>query len=195
VLTWVVRLRRDIVVKAMFLDPICFLLAQPDVAVNFLYSAPDGFIKKAAAHLVRWELFAANVLRRHFYWYHNNCWLDELPDDCVVLLSGKDHIIDPPLIRRYLETHKARTSSEFELLWVEEFTHGGFLNDKPFQMQLLEILGCAGNSPDREEDEDEDGDTESGKDEGDEVPEEEAVRTPSGTMRLIKRLQGFMQGG
>merc|ERR1711862_277637 len=42
VLSWIIRSRPDIVAQPIFLDPICFLLANPDVAYNFIYRRPNN---------------------------------------------------------------------------------------------------------------------------------------------------------
>jgi pimeloyl-ACP methyl ester carboxylesterase len=141
VLTWVIRNRRELVTKAVFLDPICFMLAQPDVAFNFLYRAPANLMMTLAVYLVRRELFTGNVLMRHFYWQHNNIWPDELPDECVVVLSGMDNIIDPRLTREYLKVHQTRMKGRaMKLLWLENHFHGGFLLDGAAQAQILKLL-------------------------------------------------------
>jgi pimeloyl-ACP methyl ester carboxylesterase len=141
VLSWVVRNRKDLVSKAVFLDPICFMLAQPDVAFNFLYRAPANLMMSFAANLVRRELFTGNVLMRHFYWQHNNLWPDELPRECVVMLSGMDDIIDPRLVREYLKVHQTRTKgSAMKMLWLNNYFHGGFLLDGAAQAQILKLL-------------------------------------------------------
>lgn len=142
VLSWVVRERRDLVARAVLLDPVCFLLSQPDVAFNFLYRVPDSLTMMVVAHLVRWELFSANVLMRHFYWYHNVLWREELPEECVVVLAAQDDITDPQAVRSYLEEHQRQQgpSCQLKVLWLEGFFHGGILLSRPAQQQLMDLL-------------------------------------------------------
>merc|ERR1712217_664693 len=125
VTSWVVRSRPDIVSRLVLLDPVCFLLSQPDVAFNFLYRRPTNPFTVAVANFVRWELFSANVLMRHFYWYHNVLWKNELPEQCVVALSGKDDIINARAVRQYLgegsRHSRACRPGELKLLWFESF--------------------------------------------------------------------------
>merc|ERR1711879_41480 len=99
-------------------DPVCFLLAQPDVAFNFMYRRPSNPFTLMVAHFVRWELFSANVLMRHFYWYHNVLWKDELPDNCIVAIAGGDDIINARAVRCHLAAHQreAGSSSNLQLL-------------------------------------------------------------------------------
>lgn len=109
---------------------------QGHTRIRFL-DPPD----QAKAHFVRWELFQAHVLFRHFYWYHNNLWLDELPDRCVVMLSGKDDILAPQLVRKHLEGYLQRhADADLQLLYYEEFPHGGFLANRSAQDEILSLL-------------------------------------------------------
>jgi len=143
ILSWVARERPSIVAKGVFLDPVCFLLSQPDVAFNFLYRKPDNPFLQFVTHFVRWELFSANVLMRNFYWYHNVLWDDEIPQKCVVALSSADDITHAALVKSYLEDYQRRhvgSDRRLDLLWFEGFFHGGILLSKSAQMQVMEHL-------------------------------------------------------
>merc|ERR1712062_430065 len=128
VMSWVLRACPDIVTKVVLLDPTCFLLAQPDVAFNFLYRRPNNPFLLIVANFVRWELFSANVLMRHFYWYHNVLWVDELPARTAVILSGSDDITNAKAVRCHLEVAQRRwtetgsnssnSSKCLQLLWL-----------------------------------------------------------------------------
>merc|ERR1712070_1181567 len=107
-LSWPLRHRRDIVSKMIFIDPVCFLLSQPDVAFNVLYRQPHNWFMTVAANAVAWELYTANTLKRNFVWYDNVCWSDELPDNVVVALSSMDDICNPYTVRFYLEEHQQK---------------------------------------------------------------------------------------
>jgi len=140
--SWVARARPDVVSKLVLLDPVCFLLCQPDVAFNFLYRRPHNVMMRVTASFVRWELFAANVLMRHFYWYHNVLWREELPDDCVVALSSRDDITtNVPDVWRYLEEHQqGARGSKLKLLWMDGLHHGQVLLSKQAQLRVLELM-------------------------------------------------------
>lgn len=143
VMSWILRARRSLVERVVLLDPVCFLLAQPDVAFNFLYRQPSNLFLLAVANFVRWELFSANVLMRHFYWYHNVLWLDELPPECVVALSSKDDIANACFVRRYLENYQQRggqAGRDLKLLWFEGFFHGEIMLSKLAQLQIMEYV-------------------------------------------------------
>ncbi|CAJ1356493.1 unnamed protein product [Effrenium voratum] len=142
VMSWVLHFRKEIVARTALLDPVSLHLAQPDVAYNFLYRHPDNPMLKMVAHFVRWELFSAHVLMRHFYWHHNVLWKEELPPNSLVVLASHDDISNAHYIRRYLEDHQRQTSdNKLQLLWLEGFFHGGFLLSSAAQMQVLGLLG------------------------------------------------------
>jgi len=139
VLSWVVRAKKSIVAKAVFLDPVCFLLVQPDVAFNVLYRKPKNWFMTAAANIAFWELYTANTLMRNFYWYHNVLWPDELPEKTVVVLSSHDDICDAWAVKCYLEEHQRR-HSDLQLLWFQNFIHGEILLSRSAQIQIMELL-------------------------------------------------------
>eukprot|EP00930_Biecheleria_cincta_P096243 TRINITY_DN88114_c0_g1_i1.p1 TRINITY_DN88114_c0_g1~~TRINITY_DN88114_c0_g1_i1.p1 ORF type:complete len:526 (+),score=61.93 TRINITY_DN88114_c0_g1_i1:82-1659(+) len=142
-LSWVLRHRPEIVRKAIFLDPVCFLLSQPDVAFNVLYRKPHNWFMTLVGNTVAWELYTANTLKRHFMWYNNVCWLDELPEQVVVALSSHDDICDSHMVRDYLKEHQRngkRSQDELDLLWFDGFLHGEFLLYKSAQLQIMELI-------------------------------------------------------
>ena len=135
------RRQRSIVKKAILLDPVGFLLSHPDVAFNVLYRKPSNLFTTLAANTVFWELYTANALMRYFPWYHNVLWLDELPDQCVVMLSSDDDIADARTIRCYLEEYqKANPTTELKLVWLDGFFHGSVLLSRSVQMQIMSLL-------------------------------------------------------
>eukprot|EP00434_Breviolum_minutum_P003163 symbB.v1.2.002784.t1/scaffold150.1/size295742/3 len=135
VMSWVLHFRRHIVAKTVLLDPVALLLAQPDVAYNFLYRHPDNPMLKVVANFVRWELFSAHVLMRHFYWHQNVLWKEDLPPDSLVVMSSHDDICNAHYVRRYLEDHQRQGQDQLQLLWLEGFFHGGFLLSSAAQIQ------------------------------------------------------------
>jgi len=139
VLSWVLRERPAIVKQSVFIDPVCFMLSEATVAFNFVYRKPQDLFSTLVACFVRWELFAANVLMRNFYWYHNVMWKEDLSENTVVVMSGRDDITDPIAVRRYLEDDKEQ-SSKLKVLWFQDFVHGAFLLSKPAQVEILNLL-------------------------------------------------------
>jgi pimeloyl-ACP methyl ester carboxylesterase len=140
VLSWIQRARPDIVAKLVLIDPVSLLLVQPDVAFNFMYRRTNNSVLMNVVQFLRYELFSANVIMRHFYWHHNCLWKDELPQHCSVVLSSRDDLLNAYEIRCYLEEHQRSGSTDVSLLWLEGYFHGGFLLSKRAQLQIVDLL-------------------------------------------------------
>lgn len=145
VASWVIRARPDLVEKVVMMDPTCFLLSQPDVAFNVLYRRPCNIFSVIIAFAVRWELFAVNVLKRHFYWHHNVLWREELGVDCIVAVASEDDIVHARMVRSFVEETQRRRRSgygkgDLKLLWFDGFLHGQLLWSRGAQMQIMSLL-------------------------------------------------------
>lgn len=61
-------------------------------------------------YFVGTELGVANTLQRHFDWVSNSLWFEDIPnardpDKTLVVLGGRDAILNAERVRRYLSTH------------------------------------------------------------------------------------------
>lgn len=111
----------------VFLDPITFLLLLPDIAYNFIYRVP----RRANEWLMYWFVSTEGgiswSLGRHFWWFQNVLWRDDLVDfvqsgknkQVMILVSGEDVITPGKLIFDYLADDstraKARSTDETRL--------------------------------------------------------------------------------
>jgi len=131
---WMVQETPSLVAQLVLLDPVCFLLALPDVASNFLYRTPRTFMQ----HLFRIggssELGVTNALRRHFWWYNNCLWAEDIENiPTVVHLAGGDEIAPVALVRSYLQQSFENSASQdkpwsnLEVVWSEGYSHGQIL--------------------------------------------------------------------
>lgn len=105
---------RPLIAGLVFVDPIPFLLHLPQVAYNFLHRTP-----RHANELMLWWFVGTEAgicwsLGRHFWWYRNILWRNELRDLIAeqrarvsVLIAGKDAITPAPLIYEYLRRNRA----------------------------------------------------------------------------------------
>jgi hypothetical protein len=96
--------------STVLIDPVCFLLFLPDVAYNFVYRKPKTIITRLINLLASRELYTANALFRHFWWYCNVLWFDEINCPALVVLSGKDDIVNAEKVYDYL-TVSSKTKS------------------------------------------------------------------------------------
>jgi pimeloyl-ACP methyl ester carboxylesterase len=86
------------------IDPVSLLLSQPNVAFNFLYRPPVTLMQWLLYLGASSELTIAYALRRNFWWYRNQLWLEDL-DPTIgvhVSLAGRDEVCDSSVVREYL---------------------------------------------------------------------------------------------
>jgi pimeloyl-ACP methyl ester carboxylesterase len=69
-ISWFVNDVPTLVQSAYFIDPVCFLLNEPDVCYNFMYRRPQNAIQIVFAYFAGKELGISTVLARHFWWYY-----------------------------------------------------------------------------------------------------------------------------
>jgi hypothetical protein len=145
-----------------FTNPIFFypiivslLLGLPDVAYNFLHKDPDSFSGGLIRLMASRELTVSHMLHRHFWWYNNILWLEDLPPklNLVIGLSGQDEITNPKLIMEYVkifqEPHdhehelashaKDRTGIITTLYWPNK-THASMLFDTSAHADILKAI-------------------------------------------------------
>ncbi|CAM9685755.1 unnamed protein product, partial [Laminaria digitata] len=104
---WMARRRPQLVSQVVLLDPVCLLLFLPNVARAFLYPEQIGLslANKLILNLVTQEKGISHTLRRHFWWYANVMWPDDIRCPIVVGLAGRDTIVPTKPLRRFLLSH------------------------------------------------------------------------------------------
>lgn len=116
------------------------------------------------------EVTVAHALHRHFWWYNNIFWLEDIPKTIgvVVALSGRDEILNPSAIAEYVlfckkhrsqpaktdPTERATLHSQalvtspqtktkvapMRELFWDNFSHGQFLLDRSAQTELIAAI-------------------------------------------------------
>ncbi|EGF98379.1 uncharacterized protein MELLADRAFT_123536 [Melampsora larici-populina 98AG31] len=104
---WLINSMPNLIKRVCLIDPVCFCLWEGNVCHNFLYAEPRPGFERLLRYFVATELGIAKYLHRHFDWAANILWVDEIPNfqdpkKCKVFLAGKDVILNPMRIRRYL---------------------------------------------------------------------------------------------
>jgi len=101
---WIVSLRPDLVSHVTLMDPVSLLLALPDVAYNFLYRVPSNMVEWLIFFNAAREITISNMLHRHFSWYRNILWLEDIPPEIGVVVgtASKDEITSPYSIQEYV---------------------------------------------------------------------------------------------
>lgn len=132
VVSWLLRLLPHRVSSVSFIDPVTFLLFLPNVCINFVYARPRMFDLRAWVihYFAKREMNTAITLSRHFYWYQNDLWIEDLDDSMKVMvcLAGQDMIVPSGAVKQYLSQHAcSSTESRLQLLYMEDFHHAGFI--------------------------------------------------------------------
>jgi pimeloyl-ACP methyl ester carboxylesterase len=100
VLSWAVKFIPDMVQKAVFIDPVCFLLHHADVAYNFVYRVPRSVDQLIIHYFASREMNTAWFLGRGFVWYDNVLFEADIPKhvDVSIFLSEKDCIVPVQMV-------------------------------------------------------------------------------------------------
>jgi pimeloyl-ACP methyl ester carboxylesterase len=123
------------------IDPVSLLLSQPNVAYNFLYRPPVTFMQWLLYLGAASELTIAYSLRRNFWWYRNQLWLEDLDPTIGVhaSLAGRDEVCDSSVVREYLmicakERLKLRDAQQQQQS-QGEWNHGDRGGNGPFSSE------------------------------------------------------------
>lgn len=108
------------------IDPVSLLLSQPNVAYNFLYRSPVTLMQWLLYLGAASELTIAYALRRNFWWYRNQLWLEDL-DPTIgvhVSLAGRDEVCDSSVVREYLmmcaKERQELKEKQVQLRWQQQ---------------------------------------------------------------------------
>ncbi|KAI9296802.1 alpha/beta-hydrolase [Neoconidiobolus thromboides FSU 785] len=141
--SWLIQDRPHYVNQVQLIDPVCFLMWESDLIYNFLYKPRDDLISTLAYYFLSKDLFMANVFYRHFNWYENLLFLQDLNNiPCNVYLSEKDWIISANKIHSYIEEFN-HNRENIKVHIMKEFTHGQYLlcdKSMEFIMRGLEVV-------------------------------------------------------
>lgn len=101
---WFVKAHPSYVAHMTLIDPVSLLLNHPEVAFNFLYRKPKKLMEWGIYLLVSTEITIANALRRNFWWYKNNLWLENLDPSIGVhvSLAGGDEVCNSEAVFEYV---------------------------------------------------------------------------------------------
>ena len=128
-LTWLLRSSKmqDHIRQFVLLDPVVILLSKPDVMVNFVYKKGLNKIRM----LVGSELFTEWYLRRHFFFYNSELWLDDIPARIqpIVALSEKDEVVNAYDVKDHVAMFSTNGSegNPVKVLFWKGAAHGGCL--------------------------------------------------------------------
>lgn len=147
--TFAVRFYPDIVERLVLIDPVCFLLHQPQGVINFIKGQkPTSALQSMMKYLAKTELGILHTLQRHVWWYNNSLWANLIPPNSSVVLSAHDDITPSHLVRDYLEKENELLSvdkkesrgnlrQKVNIVWFKNLGHAGFqMNGKAIEKIL-----------------------------------------------------------
>lgn len=147
------------IASVLLIDPVCFLLHNPDVAYNFTVRMPT--------HANEWQLWyfasqdpgVAHTLCRRFFWSENVLWLDDLLPlmaktgmRVTVSLAGRDLIVDTEAVGKYLVggvegkvngeewKHREWKGEGLEVIWNEDRDHAQVFDSVVKRARLVEVV-------------------------------------------------------
>lgn len=108
--TWLLKAYPHMAVRSCFVDPVAICCWEGDMCHNFIYKPCTTGSDLLMRYFVGTELGVANTLQRHFDWVSNSLWFEDIPnardpDKTLVVLGGRDAILNAERVRRYLSTH------------------------------------------------------------------------------------------
>lgn len=109
---WVSKHLKHNVRQLVLLDPVSLLLGLPDVCYNFLHKKPKTVMEHLLHYGGSMEITIHHTLRRQFWWYEGQLFLDEIKCPVYVGLSGNDEIVPSAILKLYIEDHLAKTHAE-----------------------------------------------------------------------------------
>ena len=147
-LAWLARLKPHLLASCVFIDPIVFLLHHHKVAQSFLYSRPLKQDAKAKVErfFVKSEHSVVAYFHRHFYWFANILWAEQLKAPTAVILSRNDTIVPVDAVEQYLSGRdgvKGRRSAVRRVTTLEDQRHGQFLVDREAREAVLATIADA----------------------------------------------------
>jgi pimeloyl-ACP methyl ester carboxylesterase len=134
-LAWIHNKNPSLISGLFFLDPTCFLLLKPDLALNCLFSDQKTAHSAFFAYWVAGELWLSHTLTRKFRWYENSVWPESVNVPCLVSLSGTDNIVPSYTIKAYIDheiSKRAQSPGDrppLVLHWIDNGFHGQVLTD------------------------------------------------------------------
>eukprot|EP00656_Telonema_subtile_P039196 TRINITY_DN4432_c0_g1_i3.p1 TRINITY_DN4432_c0_g1~~TRINITY_DN4432_c0_g1_i3.p1 ORF type:complete len:302 (-),score=61.10 TRINITY_DN4432_c0_g1_i3:45-950(-) len=121
--TWMIKRAPACVAAAFLADPVVFLLHSPELCRTVAYPRLDSAGAVLQNYFLVGELGIASTIHRHFWWFENVLWIEDIPEQLhgsvVVALGSNDFLVPAAAIQRYL----SRRPDVVRLLYVEGGEH------------------------------------------------------------------------
>lgn len=89
-LSYMAKYAPETVTALLFLDPICFFIHAPRLAVEFVYAKPDP---GSISYMIRTDLTVSRTIQRSFPWTRVALFPEQIHVPCCIVLSSKDMLV------------------------------------------------------------------------------------------------------
>ncbi|KFM26926.1 hypothetical protein F751_4987 [Auxenochlorella protothecoides] len=128
----------------VIMDPVCMLVCYPQLLHNFIYRRPsrENFTSVSGSlDLIRFfcsrDLTISQAFCRKFNWAELMLWPDDIPERCLVVVSGLDDLVPSALVVRQLQAAKHPA----KIMHHPLLGHGGILLLNNWQRQVIASMG------------------------------------------------------
>lgn len=139
--------------STVLIDPVTIMLHLPQVAYNFTRRGPQGANEWQLWYFASADPGVAHCLSRHFFWWQNIIWRDQLlgsPGDdgagrgvrrrVAVCLSGRDIIVPTAAVAQYLAAGPDNSSASIESILFPDFDHAQVFDDPASVHKLVRLV-------------------------------------------------------
>ncbi|KAK0612083.1 alpha beta hydrolase fold family [Immersiella caudata] len=143
----------------LLVDPVTVSIHWGEVPYNFLYRQPRSASEWQLQYFASTDMGIAYAITRRFDWSENVLWKDDMKGmDMTIVLSGKDIIIEPHGVKRYLlegeelgfrfvdsrdhekQGGKGLGNRGLGLLWYDHVNHAEMFDTAEDRRLLVDIL-------------------------------------------------------
>lgn len=125
------RLQPALIAGVILVDPVCFMLWEPDLLRNFCYCKPETPMQIIQHYHISRELSISYYFHRHFWWHECVQFARQMPHQSLVFISEFDEIYNTKRVIRYL------TVNAVPVQVLGGMQHGGWIMDSAATDRLV----------------------------------------------------------
>jgi pimeloyl-ACP methyl ester carboxylesterase len=115
------RLQPALIAGVVLVDPVCFMLWEPDLLRNFCYCKPETPMQIIQHYHISRELSISHYFHRHFWWHECVQFAHQMPAQSLVFVSEFDEIYNTKRVLRYLRANAVPVQV------LAGMSHGGWI--------------------------------------------------------------------
>lgn len=127
--------------SVVVIDPVTMLICHPQLLYNFIYKSisvrrlfsVNGGLLDALRLLISRDLTISHAFCRRLHWGEVMLWPEDLPENSLVVLSGKDDLVPS----QYVMAQLKEAQHPAKVMYHKKHGHGGVLLDPKWATQVL----------------------------------------------------------